>query len=263
MNHSKLTSARLVAAGVAVLLTLLVGGDAHAALVPVGTTEVRITAQRLDDGRTEFALQERRADGGWGERLLPRLRFAPASATVGRWLSSSELTVRAPGTDSGARAELRIVAQRIDDDRLEFALQERGAGGIWGERVLPRKRLFPSDPKVEQWLVASAIEVSLLESAPGVLVSEESFVSVSSGNSHFCGLTAGGEVVCRGNHSDGQATAPSGSFVSIGSGGGGSTPAACEPTAGSNAGAMTRGVRRRRRRAPSAPSRVGGSMPAR
>ena len=55
--------------------------------------EVRITAQRLADGRTEFALQQREADGGWSERLLPRVRLFPATATVGRWLSSTPLTV--------------------------------------------------------------------------------------------------------------------------------------------------------------------------
>ena len=53
---------------------------------------MRITAQRLADGRTKFALQEREADGGWGEGLLPRARFLPATATVGPWLSSTPLT---------------------------------------------------------------------------------------------------------------------------------------------------------------------------
>ena len=63
------------------------------------TVEVRIVAQRLDDGRVEFGLQQRR-DGSWGERVLPRARFFPATGS-GRWLSSSpvELTV-----ESGAVA---------------------------------------------------------------------------------------------------------------------------------------------------------------
>ena len=60
--------------------------------------EVRITAQRLADSRTEFALQQREADGEWGERLLPRARFFPASTAVGRWLSSTPLTVSTPST---------------------------------------------------------------------------------------------------------------------------------------------------------------------
>ena len=38
-------------------------------------TEVRITAALAVDGRIEFALQQREADGGWGERLLTRARF--------------------------------------------------------------------------------------------------------------------------------------------------------------------------------------------
>ena len=58
--------------------------------------EVRIMAQRLADGRTEFALQQREADGEWSERLLPQERFVPVTATVGRWLSSTPLTVSVP-----------------------------------------------------------------------------------------------------------------------------------------------------------------------
>jgi hypothetical protein len=58
------------------------------------TREVRIAAQRLANGRVEFALQERGEDGTWGERILPRRRFFPATGS-GRWLASSpiELTL--------------------------------------------------------------------------------------------------------------------------------------------------------------------------
>ena len=57
-----------------------------------GGAEVRITAMRHDDGRIEFALQER-AGEGWSDRLLPRARFFPASGREGRWLVSTPLTV--------------------------------------------------------------------------------------------------------------------------------------------------------------------------
>ena len=53
----------------------------------------RIAAQRLADGRVEFALQQRRQDGSWGERLLPQRRFFPSNATTARWLVSSPLTI--------------------------------------------------------------------------------------------------------------------------------------------------------------------------
>ena len=58
--------------------------------------EVRIAAQRLENGRVEFALQQR-VDGEWGERILPTRRFYPADAD--RWLYSSPLTleVELPG----------------------------------------------------------------------------------------------------------------------------------------------------------------------
>ena len=127
-------------------------------------TEVRITAQRLADDRIEFALQEREADGEWSERLLPRVRFFPATASVGRWLVSTPLTVRAPGDgDDAEGAEVRITAQRLADDRTEFALQEREPDGEWSERLLPRVRFFPATASVGRWLVSTPLTVSLPE----------------------------------------------------------------------------------------------------
>ena len=63
---------------------------------------VRIVAQRLADGRVEFGLQQRGSDDEWGARLLPSRRFFPTSAEVGRWLSSSPLTVDVPKADLGS-----------------------------------------------------------------------------------------------------------------------------------------------------------------
>ena len=56
-----------------------------------GVQELRIAARRHGDGRVEVALQQRRANGTWGERVLPALRFIPAGAAVGRWVTSSPL----------------------------------------------------------------------------------------------------------------------------------------------------------------------------
>ena len=131
-------------------------------------TEVRITAQRLADGRTEFALQQREADGGWSERLLPRGRFSPATATVGRWLSSTPLTVRGPGGgDDAAGAEVRITAQRLADGRTELALLQREADGEWAERLLPPERFVPAMAAIGRWLSSTPLTVSLPEVSPG------------------------------------------------------------------------------------------------
>ena len=123
---------------------------------------MRVAAQRLADGRTEFALQERRADGEWGERRLPRARFFPAGTRVGRWLASSPQTVRAPGAASGVPGvEVRVAARLLLSGRMEFALQERLADGEWGERQLPRARFFPAHPRVGRWLASTPLTVSL------------------------------------------------------------------------------------------------------
>lgn len=123
---------------------------------------VRITVQRLADGRFEFALMERDADGAWGERRLPRARFFPATATPGRWPSSTPLTVRSPGAGDDAEAiEVRITARRLTEDQteyniphgyMEFMLQQREQDGGWGERLSPRARFFHSEIPVGQWL---------------------------------------------------------------------------------------------------------------
>lgn len=100
----------------AVALALVLTGLAAAVGVAVGqtvthTAEVRIVAQRLDDGRVEFGLQQREGEGSWGDRILPRRRFFPATGS-GRWLHSStiavEVTVPVPAaTPTAAPAPTR------------------------------------------------------------------------------------------------------------------------------------------------------------
>ena len=79
---------------------------------------VRIAAQRLADGRVEFALQQSRQDGGWGVRLLPERRFFPSNATTARWLVSSPLTIATvptptPTTPATASCVLRDNLERV------------------------------------------------------------------------------------------------------------------------------------------------------
>lgn len=149
-------TARALALTVAILL-LGVLGIAEVAHAEVGEIEVRVAAQRLDDGRTEFAIQERQAGGEWGERRLPRARFFPADASADRWLASSPLVVSLPGSEE---IDVRVATQLLADGRMEFAIQERQADGEWGERRLPRARFFPADAAIGRWLASSPLEVS-------------------------------------------------------------------------------------------------------
>ena len=57
--------------------------------------EVRIVAQRSEDGSVRVGLQERGVDGGWGERLRPELGVLPADAPAGAWRASSPLDIGA------------------------------------------------------------------------------------------------------------------------------------------------------------------------
>ncbi len=81
---------RLKTGLILLLLAALAGSVAWAATG--GEAEVRITARQIDDGRVEFALQQR-VDGEWGERILPPSRYFPASVDHDRWLNSTAMTV--------------------------------------------------------------------------------------------------------------------------------------------------------------------------
>ena len=100
--------------------------------VQIAATEVkvRITARRLADGRTEFALQQ----------SLARPWFQ-------------------------GRDEVRIAARRFADGRTEFALQQRLTGGTWSSRVLPGRRTVPADVEVDRWLTGSPVALRVAETA--------------------------------------------------------------------------------------------------
>ena len=106
------------------------------------STSGRIVARRLTDGRTEFGW----LPAGAEERVLPRGRYFPADAQVGRWLRSTPVVV--DGVELG-----RINARRLADGRIEFAFTPTD-----GERILPPSRYFPVSATVDRWLRSTEIE---------------------------------------------------------------------------------------------------------
>ncbi len=123
------------------------------------TLTLQVAARVVASGRVEVALQQRGADGQWGSRILPAVRFLNTDEEIGVWVwSRPALTVSAPLT--GHSAVLRITARRLADSRAEFGLQQLGADGQWGARLLPRKRFLHTDEAiVDTWYPTSEMTV--------------------------------------------------------------------------------------------------------
>ncbi len=99
-------------------LVVLAGALGLALAQSGGEAEVRITAQRLEDGRTEFGLQQR-VNGEWGERILPRRNLFPAEIEPGRWLNSTPVTLEP------APIVRELGAESYDDNRITTLVRER------------------------------------------------------------------------------------------------------------------------------------------
>ncbi len=71
---------------------------------------------------------------------------------------------------------IRITARLLEDGRIEFALQPRGAGGEWGGRLYPSIRFLPADPPRGRWLNSSPVLVAPEAAAASVRVRDDAFV---------------------------------------------------------------------------------------
>ena len=114
---------------------------------------VAVTAKRLEDGRTQFAIFQS------GARIYLQSAYFPAEADVGKWLVSKEAQYGLYEPE----AALRIAARLVDDGRLEFGIQVRddtivGGDSEWSEVLLPRARYMPADARVGAWLTSSQVD---------------------------------------------------------------------------------------------------------
>ena len=201
--------------------------------------EVRIVARKLENSKIEFGLQQRQTDNTWGDRRLPRVRFFPATATVGRWLASSPLALTA--------GEVRVVARKLENGKIEFGLQQRQTDNTWGDRRLPRVRFFPATATVGRWLASSPLTLTAPRATRQYTASTGSatytctlrsddtltcwssglqteapagqYAEISAGSGHLCALGTSGAITCWGNNESGQATAPSGTYSAVTAGG--------------------------------------------
>lgn len=133
------------------------------------TAEVRIAARWRSGGHVEFALQVRGANGDWGERILPRLRFLAPGQGVARWLSSSPTDIAALSPALDEVAELRVGARRLADGRVEVALITVDPFGAAAERRLPAARHLPAAPPPDRWFNSGVLTV-LADASTGAAV---------------------------------------------------------------------------------------------
>ena len=61
---------------------------------------------------------------------------------------------------SGGDSEVRLSARRIDDGRVEIALQQTRDDGTWGERSLPEQRFLPADAEAGVWHSSNPLVVA-------------------------------------------------------------------------------------------------------
>ena len=227
-------AALLAVLGVGAVTAAASGQESESGERTTSEAEVRIVARLLDDGRTEFGLQQRRTDGSWGERLLPDVRFFPTDATVGRWLRSSPLTVTATPAPPSEGGDDSTVATPIANGftavvagyHHSCGLRTDGTLACWGEngrgQADPPGGTFRavgageghscglrSDSTITCWGNSSGGEAD----AP-----TGTFSAVSVGGSHSCGLRSDATITCWGNNWAGQTSAPRGDFTSVAAG---------------------------------------------
>ena len=116
--------------------------------------ELRLTARRNLADWVELGLQVRAEDGSWQERILPRLRFIPASTELGRWIRSSAIEV---GEGAAART-LRIEVRRLAGGWVELALQLRAEDGSWNARSPQSVRVLLAG-EAGQWRHGASLSI--------------------------------------------------------------------------------------------------------
>ena len=235
---------RVACVAVAMALAVLGGtvvGSPVAAQQSVDV-EVRIVAQKIEDGRIEFGFQERAPGNSWSIITLPRVRFFPTTASVDRWLASSPVPVGTHARGGTSADQIRIVARKLIDGRIEFALQHGKIGNAWGDIRFPSSRFFPTSATVNRWLASSVLTLTAVSitggSSGGVIEvtppppstptpstptssapeSDAPFSRVAVSANHACGLRTDGIVTCWGADWSGRTTPPDARFSSISAG---------------------------------------------
>ena len=141
---------------IAVLVAVIEAPRARAQSMAAGEPiEARVAARGTASGSVEFAIQTRAEGGIWSGLQFGRLRFmSPRLIALQDWRYASPVAV-------GGGREVRVAARGTASGSVEFALQERAAGGSWGELLFGRLRFMsPRLIALQDWRYASPVSVS-------------------------------------------------------------------------------------------------------
>ena len=150
---------------------------------------VRIVARKIADGRVEFGLRKHTTGDSYSGPLLPRARFFPTTAAVGRRLASTPISVISTqpsplsGTTQSPPATFSAIAAGEDHS---CGLRTDNSVACWGENFDGR-----SDPP------------------------SGSFTAVAAGDRHSCGIRSDDSVTCWGDNSDRQSVGIAGQFTEV------------------------------------------------
>ena len=91
--------------------------------------QLRISAQRLDNGRVQFGVRAPDGAGGWADPVEPRVNwFLPSSSSANRWLNSSGLTLERVADVAGLVGSEQFAPTQLDPIGLQLAAP------AWSER---------------------------------------------------------------------------------------------------------------------------------
>ena len=180
--------ARAQLATIVIAVVAAVLGSVATAHGASGYADVRVAARLVEEGRFEFAVQQRLDDGSWGARVLPQRRFFPAEPGHDRWLFATPVTVSAPAFEVEVRVAARRVVRGRERCRVPWRLRS-------ARRRLLGRRAGQSTP-------------------PG-----GTFSAIAAGSRHTCATRSDGSVTCWGQDERGQSSPPPGSFQELAGGG--------------------------------------------
>ncbi len=83
------------------------------------------------------------------------LALAVAVTALISVLASSNASAH-PGSEDPS---VRVAALKSDDGTVRVSVQTLGADGEWGERMLPTRRVVPTDSPVDTWLRSSQVDI--------------------------------------------------------------------------------------------------------